>query len=401
MADLGLLQRLHPEWNLVDATDSPQGGVWAVNALGQVFTLDQAGNATQDSNVAGYFGGYSTLAPEQRAGTRTIQAIQRNTRGGYTLISNLPGQEYAFNDPRFAPPQGSPGTTTGPLAPGAPAPTAGDRATIVAFLSERGLGTLADKAFAKWQAGGGTQDMASILLEMRQEPEYKARFPGIDTARERARTGFGFDWTEKDYLEYESRVFQKASDANLPPGMVNRDLIGQLLTNDWSVSEWEQSVDMATQAAASTPPETLAAMRRFWDVDTGSLTAYYLDPDRATSIIEEQARLRQAGIAGASSRVGFGDISLTEAQRFQQQGLTEGQAGQAFGQAASLRGLTEELLGESEDLTRDTLLGGVVEGNATAQQKLEKRRNQRKATFEGGGGASGFGQRSGVGSAGT
>jgi hypothetical protein len=403
VADADLIARLHPEWGIISAVDAPGGGVWATNARGEVFTTDQAGNPTSDPVRAPYFGGYTGLRPEQRQGPRIITAIQRNQRGGYTLISNLPGQVYDFDDPNYVPPAGSPGTagTTKPLDPGLPAPKAGDRATVDAFLDQLGLRGLADTVFSKYQQYGASPDaLPVIMLELRDDPIYKARFPGIDAARERARTGLGMDWSEANYLEYEARVFDKASRANLPPGMVNREMVGELLRNDWSVDEWTDAVDFASQAALTTPPETLAAMRQFWDVDTGSLTAYYLDPDRAFNFIEEQTRMRTAGIAGAATRTGFGGLSLEEATRLQQVGLTEGQATGAFAQAYIQRGLTDELLGETTDLTRGTQLEAIA-GEGPAQEALERRRAQRQARFEGGGGSAGFGgQRSGLGSAG-
>lgn len=401
MADRALIQRAHPEWGIISSVDAPGGGVWSTNAKGEVFATDQAGNP--DSSVP-YFGGYTTLPPAQRAGQRTITSIQRNQMGGYTLVSNFPGQDYAFGDPSYQGPAGAPGAApvgATPAPAGAPAPTASDRATIDAFLASIGLGTLASRAFERYQALGATPSaIPAIMLELRSSDEYKARFPGMAHIRDLAARGAMPDWTESQYLAYEQAAFDVASRYNLPPGYITRASIGEMIDNDWSVDELTDTIAFAAEAAVSTPPEVLAQLNRLYGLDSSDLTVYYLDPDKGTGLLEEQSRLRAAGIAGAAGRVGFGDLSRAEAERLGQRGMSASQATEAFGQAAALRPLTQELVGEREDLGRDDLMSGIVEGNVDAQTKLQRRRAQRVAAFEGGGGAAGFGTRgSGLGSA--
>lgn len=390
MADVEAIKRAHPEWNVVDAIDAPGGGVWAVGADGGVFALDAAGNA---SNATPFLGAYTTLDPTQRQGTRNFVAIQPDeVTGGYTLVSNW-GERYNFRGPRAGDttPGGPGSATSGPVAPGAPAPDPGDSAFINAMMSKLELGELGAWAFERYRSLGATPDAwETVQVEMQGQPQFQARFPGWEAAQ---RQGIR---TPGEYIAYETAAFTMATRAGLPTDFVDRQDVAALMQGNVSLDELGSRINLASQAAYNAPPEVTETLSA-WGISPSSLTAYYLNPEKATPFLERQFQAAQIG--GASRTSGFGALNESEATRLAQQGMTQGQASQAFGEATAMRGLTEELLGESEDLNRGTQLS-AIEGNAPAAEALERRRRQRQATFEGGGGSAGFGgQRSGLGSA--
>lgn len=392
MADVGLIQKAHPEWNIVQAIDAPDGGVWALGADGGVFSLDQAGNA---STTTPFYGSYPTLPADARQGFRSFVAIQPDVAtGGYQLVSQR-GEVYKFAGPNT--PVSTPGGPGGALPPpgaiGAPAPDASDSAWINGLLTKNGLGDLSTWAFARYRELGATPAAwETVQLEAEGQPAFQARFPGWDAAK---RQGIN---TPGEYIAYETQALSLAAEAGLPADFVDRDDVAKLMAGNVSIHELGGRISLASQAAFNAPPEVTAALSA-WGVDTSGLTAYYLNPDKALPFLERQQQAAQ--VSGTATRTGFGGLSESEATRLAQLGMTPGQAQGAFGQAVAERPLTEELIGETTDLTRDTQLGAIG-GSAPDALALERRRTQRLATFAGGGGAAGTGKgTSGLGSAGS
>jgi hypothetical protein len=76
-----------PDVQVVGRTSAPGGGEWVVGANGEVYAV----------GGAPFYGSYPKLMPEQRLGERSFTGIEASPGGGYTLISNIPGQTYTFN----------------------------------------------------------------------------------------------------------------------------------------------------------------------------------------------------------------------------------------------------------------------------------------------------------------
>src|SRR5882672_8184603 len=74
--------------NIVKRVPAPSGkGELLLDANGGVY----------DTGGQSFSGSYFSLNPEQRQGTRTFQDITVDPQtGGYTLKSNIPGQNYDF-----------------------------------------------------------------------------------------------------------------------------------------------------------------------------------------------------------------------------------------------------------------------------------------------------------------
>jgi hypothetical protein len=381
MADLFTLQEQHPEWNLVDVVEAPNGGVWALGADGGVFALDGApflGSAAGESYFAG----------------RTARRIEYNPEsGGYAIIAES-GERYGdrqhFGDPSFKPG----GDTTAAPPPGAPAPPVVDanKVTVNALLKTMGLDTLIDRAWQFWTDMGGTATMAAVNIWIRDQPEFIAKFPAMKDLQAK-----GIYWTPAEYLQYVQGVNEVMSRTGAPKELWDDpEDYAKLLRNDWSIDEVTDAATAAESAVLNLPPE-VKAQARAWGLNDGDLVGMWLNPDKGRTLAERKVIEDQLKIGAGVTTAGFGAISQRRAETMRLnvgvEGVTRGLETYA-GQGA----LLAETAGETR--TRDVLgsadvlgaVGGTTAQRAASAGKIERRRGARRAAFEGGGGAAGGGQ---------
>lgn len=395
MADLATIRAAHPTWNIVSVIDAPGGGTWAVGADGGVFALDGAP----------FVGSYPGLAAAQRQGNRSFTDIVANQTGGYTLKAN-DGHTYDF------PGAGPPGNTQGAAAAAAPAATPAPAAaaapdpnqafidankattqnsaiaTINSNLSLLGLpASLGAWAWGEIQKGA---DPTQVMLDMQATPEFQTRFPAIQQLRDRAAKGENVHVpTPGEYVQFETTAAQLMSAAGLPKGFYDQqsDFTGMLL-NQTSPAELADRIALAKNATYNAPPEMTKFLADNYGVDQGSLTAYWLDPDKALPLIQKQFAAAQIG--GYASSTGFGDITKAQAEGLQSEGVTAAQAQSGLSSLAQEKPLFTNLAGETDQIGTDTQLSTLT-GNAAAINTIEGRRRARQAAFSGGGGAAGGG----------
>jgi hypothetical protein len=250
-------------------------------------------------------------------------------------------------------------------------------AILLDALREFGLESLANTVW-EWQKAG--RPLEQIMLDLRTTPEYKQRFPAMDSLAKKGRA-----ISEQQYIDYERGAAQLFKSVGLPPTFYDQpDDFANFLTNEVALPELQQRIQMYQVAAFQVPDEVRNDLQSRFGVTPGELTAFFIDPDRALPLIQQKFGASQA--AGASQVAGFG--ALTDQQAFQvgNQGLTQQQLGQGFSQLGNLRPLFEALPGFGEqDISTDVGVGAVFDQNAQDQRELARRAAARKAPFSGGG----------------
>ena len=254
-------------------------------------------------------------------------------------------------------------------------------------LDEVGLGALAQWAWAKVQNG---EDWSQIHLEMRDTPEFKARFPAFATLAKEGRFTSGNP--EAEYLAIENSYRDTLHAYGLPSGFYDTpDAFGKLMVGGVSPSELNDRIKTYT-AAVTGDTETLTQLRTLYDSYghdnsvTGDLLAHYLDPNAAAPVLHEQ--LQAAQFASAGVRSGFGQVSRAEAEQFgAQAGTSQQQAEQGFSTLYNARQLMQGLPGENQDqIGSDVQLGAMFGGNAADAEQIANRARLRVAEGSGGGG---------------
>ncbi len=253
------------------------------------------------------------------------------------------------------------------------------KALITSTLSEYGLSNLADRAWNLYLSG---EPIEQVMLDIRQSPEYKARFPGMDTLSKKGRA-----ISESEYIALEKQYVSLFRQAGLPEGFYDQaDDFAAFIGNEVSPQEMSGRLDLARRAAYETPPEVRGELSRLYNVGIGDVMAMMLDPTKALPLIQQQFAAAEAGAASALS--GFGALTRQEAERLATTGRTFTQYEQGFDTLARSQELFQPIIGETngDTITRDEQLGAAFTGNTAARRRIERRAQERVAAFQGGGG---------------
>lgn len=245
------------------------------------------------------------------------------------------------------------------------------RDSLSSTFSSYGLSALYGK-IVEWAKMDYSAD--TILLMLRQTTEYKQRFPAMEAL---AAKGRGIN--EGEYIKYERTAANYEQQYGLPNGMLS-GYVTDLLINDVSPAELEDRIQLASAASITAPEDFKAEMRDRFGVDQGGLTAYYLDPDIALPILEKQYAM--AVIGTEARRQDVDGISTDYLGLLQNQGVTQAQAKQGFGQVAYSEGLTA---GAGEVATTMDLAENAFGTSADATAKVERVAGSRTARFKQGG----------------
>lgn len=247
-------------------------------------------------------------------------------------------------------------------------------AQVQALFSSYGLGSLYSK-ITDFVKAGYTGDTIALLLE--QTPEFKQRFPAMDTLRAKGRA-----ISPAAYIAYEQTAAQIEQQYGLPKGMVSQH-VTDLLVNDVSASELDARAKLNAAAAIQAPQEVRDAMKQFGYVGSttnDALTAYYLEPDIALPLLEQQ--YASAVIGGEAARQGL-TIDVHSAENLAALGVTQNQAEQGFGKVAHFAGLES---GTGDTVTQQQLVDANLAGNEAAQQAIDRAQAGRVGRFQQGGG---------------
>ena len=354
---------------------------------------------------APYLGGYfdPNMAEHRNDPNRRFTGIEALEGGGYRSISATAGEAgYSFR----------PQATSAPAAATTPPPTAAEtratspegisaKATLASTLRTYGLPeSLVATLWDDWYVDKA-KPFTQIMMDLEGTTEFKTRFPGLTTLRERQNGGEAVTLPSVgEYIQLEVGIASVLRDAGLPPGMWDDPTdYAKFIGGSTSPKEVEDRIAYARTVAFNAPVEVREELNRVYGIEPGDLVAFVLDPERAMPAI--QKKVQAASVGGAARKVGFGLLTQAEMEQLAGSDTTEAEAEQGFGTLAEMgEGLFEETVEESlagEDLGRSTQIG-FVGGSGEARGQMTTRRQRRAAQFQGGGGAaSGGGGKTGLG----
>jgi hypothetical protein len=243
-------------------------------------------------------------------------------------------------------------------------------ATMKALMEQYGLMSLYSKVVGYIQDG---YDPEAISVLIRTTPEYKTRFPAMDALAAKGRT-----ISEASYIEYESSAATLERRYGLPEGMLMTN-VTKLITNEVSPSELNDRVLLASAASIQAPQEIKDMFKNFYNIDSGGLTAYFLDPDVATPLLEKQNASAIIGAEAAKQGIG---IDVTSAENLQSIGITQNQAREGFGTVAGAQGLST---GAGDVVSQQDLIAATMGNNAEAKKTADRAAGGRLGRFQGGG----------------
>lgn len=255
----------------------------------------------------------------------------------------------------------------------------------VAYLEELlrsyGLEDLAPWAYEQVTSGNSPTMIRQLLW---QQPSFKKRFKVIFDRKAKGLSAISVN----EVIDYERKGRQLLQAAGLPKGFYDTpDDFYSFLLNDISLSELNDRVNIAKEYTYNIDATTRAEIQRLYGLTDGDFTAHALDPQRAIPIL--QNKFMSARTAAASTRSGYGQLTVTEAERLTSLGVDPASASQGFAALVQSRQLFNALPGmetAETSITREDQLSAAFGGSETARQKLARRGETRAAAGKGGGG---------------
>ena len=234
-------------------------------------------------------------------------------------------------------------------------------------FAQYGLDSLSDKIMEFIQQG---YDQDTVALLLRDTQQYKDRFPAME---EMSRKGIAF--REIDYVNYERKAATLESQFGLPAGMLtNKNTVKTLLVGDVDADDLERRVQMNAVAAQGAPPELKAALKDYYGLEEGAITAFYLDPKNALSLLERQSAAAKAGQFAREQKVAL------------DRAAAEDLAGRDLSADALRSGFREVKMLEGLNMDQGVVRRAAF-GDAEAQTAVTRQQSANKAQFEGAGGA--------------
>lgn len=174
-----------------------------------------------------------------------------------------------------------------------------------------------------------TGDAQQAISQTRQDPQYDTIFPGNKTERGQIR------YDEVTYFALEDSYIGTLAEYGIPRQTslnILQDRFVNLLENEVSATEFRQRVASVYQGIQQNIPEVQAFYADNFgiDLDEQSIFLGALDPTVGEDIVA--GKITAAQIGGEARRAGF-TISLEEAERIQQSGLSQAEARRLFATA--------------------------------------------------------------------
>ena len=225
----------------------------------------------------------------------------------------------------------------------------------------------------------GASSVDEIGIQLRESPAFQRRFAANEARRAAGKPVYSVTQT----LLLESQYRKNLRDSGMPAGFYDDPTsLQNFLINDISPDEILARVTQGYQAVRNADPTVINELKTLYNLDDGSIAAFFVDPTKAQDNILRAARAAEVG-AQARKQAGIG-LTRETAEELVRQGITEAKAQTGFTTYKQQESLYRPLMGE-EEITQEEAIAGTLGTSAEAAQRVGTRKRRRKGTFEAGG----------------
>ena len=252
-----------------------------------------------------------------------------------------------------------------------------DALTIIKdTLTSYGLEGLAADAYRYLMEGSSTD---SVMIQLKDSDIYRDRFAGMETRRQQGLPAI----SPAEYIRLENNYRQTMAAAGLPANFYDSpDDFAEFIGNDVSPAEMTERVSMAATAVANINPELKTQLQDMYGIgveNDGELVAYFLDPERGVSVIEQRLQVESAGLSAAALQATGQGIQTDVARQLAGQNVQQREISQRLGQQA---GLTQATFGEQQAATSTQLAASAFGLDSEATAEIRRLRQRRQAAGE-------------------
>jgi hypothetical protein len=171
----------------------------------------------------------------------------------------------------------------------------------------------------------GSSTVDEIGIQLRESPAFKRRFAANEARRAAGKPVYSVSQT----LLLESQYRKNLRDSGMPPGFYDDPTsLQNFLINDISPDEILARVTQGYQAVRNADPTVINELKTLYNLDDGSIAAFFVDPTKAQDNILRAARAAEIG-AQARKQAGIG-LTAQTAEELVRQGVTESEAQAGF-----------------------------------------------------------------------
>jgi len=205
-------------------------------------------------------------------------------------------------------------------------------------------------------------------------------------------------YTPKQYIEAEQSYVQRLMDNGMPAGFYDTQQdLAKLIGGRVSPIEFESRIQNGYQAALNAPASVKQQLENLYGITTPQMAAYFLDPTKATNIIQAGAKnsdafkrqIRASQIAAQGQTQAGIQLGLATAEELAAQNITPEMAQTGFMDIQNQQQLfattTAEAASGQANISQADQIAGTFGTNAAARQAIAERKRKRTAQFEQGG----------------
>jgi len=212
-----------------------------------------------------------------------------------------------------------------------------------------------------------------MTFRLRETDEFKDRFAGMGKRLENGLNAVSIT----EYIALERNYANVLAEFGLPKSFYDSpDDFANFIGNDISADEFATRTAMAAQAVSNIDPNLQDELRRLYpEISDGDMIAYFLDPERGVTLMEQKVQMTAAGLSSAAvSSIGTG-LSASVAENLATKNVQPIQIGSTLAPKA---GLMQSTLSD-EGVSADTLASsafGLDAADANLVKKLRQRRGK-------------------------
>jgi hypothetical protein len=201
-------------------------------------------------------------------------------------------------------------------------------------------------------------------------------------------------YTPKQYIEAEQSYVQRLADNGMPAGFYDtQEDLAKLIGGRVSPIEFESRIQNGYQAALNAPASVKQQLENLYGITEPQMAAYFLDPTKATNIIQAGAKnsdafkrqIRASQIAAQGQTQAGIQLGLATAEELAAQNITPEMAQTGFIDIQNQQELFNPMTVGETAITQEQQISGTFGTNAEARKAIAARKRGRQAAFEQGG----------------
>lgn len=232
----------------------------------------------------------------------------------------------------------------------------------------------------------GATDVNEVGVILADTDAFKNRFPANELLKKAGKP----QMSVTEYLIQEGSYRRVLESRSMPPGFYDQPSdLQNFIAQGVSPDELGARIDLGYQAVRNAPRNVVDEFQRLYGVTEGDLAAYFIDPERAKPTFdkyEAERQARSAQISAQAQQQAQITLERQQAETLARAGITQETAQQGFTAISEQQGLFAPQMAGEQAVSQAEQIGATFGTNAAARQAIERRRRQRQAAFEAGGG---------------